>query len=196
MAEHARLIQFRRLRAGDIAKRASLVDGAVLVVFSRRSALRRSLRSRVLILMETTLEGPFGAIHAARPMAVLITLVKRFPRSDAKRWVPEVVRATKLRCASDDLDEAWRERSRRAHAAFWNVRRQREASIRAQLNAIGSQPFQAGLFDLRGERARAEERSRHEQLGGANRADLLELIASPLQSIDDRVTLVLVPWRS
>lgn len=195
--EHARLTRFRRVLAGSRLRTTSRLGADVVVAFSRRSSLRRRLHSRVLVLLETTLEDACGTIHAARSTALLVSLDQRLPRAEAKHRLPQIAQATK-RLAVDDESNAstWTEYSVRLHAAFWNARRRRERSIAASLSGNRRHPFQAGLFDLRNQRARAEERLRDDETAGMSRGDLIEAMASPLKPVESRVTLVLVPWRS
>jgi hypothetical protein len=186
--EHARLIQCRACgaREPDAAVNRS---GDLVIAFSRRPALRRSLGSRVLVVLEEVQEGACGTPCAARSTALLVDLKRIRSREEMKRRVPDIVRAAGEWLETHHLSErqSWDAECARRHAAFWAARRRRDDVIHRTLTEHREQLFQAGLFDLRAERTRTNRDDEH-------RRTLIEAMNAPLDSSTIRSALVLVPW--
>ena len=186
--EHVRLIQCRAFgaREPDAAVNRS---GNLVVAFSRRRALRRSLGSRVLVVLEEVQEGACGTPCAARSTALLVDLKRSRSREEMKRRLPEIIRAASEWLQTHHLSDrqAWDAECARLHAAFWAARRRRDDVIHRTLTEDREQLFQAGLFDLRAERTRANR-------DDARQRSLIEAMNAPLGSSAIRSALVLVPW--
>jgi hypothetical protein len=195
--EEARLI---RERAFADVRRGRYIGSSgedVLIAFSHRSELRRLLGSRVLVVVEAALEGACGTIHAARSIAAVVEVVRPLPRRQIRRWLPVILEAIDPVLAAGNLPDhlIWYERSIRAHSTFWETRRRRDGFIAAASEGDHAVPFQAGLFDLRAERARVDRLCDDEPLRNESRKRFLDAMAAPLRPRAARPALILIPWR-
>lgn len=161
-----------------------------LVTFTRRHELRRELRGRILVVFQSEIHDETGLPVASRLTPVLVRAT-----CDVRRFIDrlDLVGA----CIAERCPDVWgnTERLRRAHDAFWMVRRNRELAIaRWVASAAAAGEHQPGLFDRRADRKSSALRRRAEdanidtdrRLHAIER--LLDLTVNP-----PRPVLVLIP---
>jgi len=139
-AEHERVAMARRMVDGRVLPQRDASDA--LVTRTRRSRTRTKLRSRALVICESTLADSLGRVVGSRLTAFFI------PSSTASFWTrPELdafAAAVDERERPIGLDE-----SIAHHRRFWECRLARESVVAEQLRRVPRVSLQPGLFDHR-----------------------------------------------
>jgi hypothetical protein len=183
-AEAIRLSSARAMAANAAAPP---VDGP-LISFARRTAVRRFLGGRVLLLWRLAYEDVTG--HRVESALVAVTIELPRARLDVRRadWSNAAVVAVVSRQAA-----TWRDTAKEVVRRFTATRLARERAI-AIAGAASTNPVQAGLFDRRAERARFVGAT-----GGANLAEQIAARANTAASAgvisaqSPELLLVLIP---
>jgi hypothetical protein len=154
---------------GDEGVLAQCEGVGPLITRARRSALRRRLGGRMLLIWRVSCEDGAGRTVESQ-LVILLVKVAAVPSNWRQRdWIRAVVRDDEapLLHRVDATVSLWRETVATVAGGFASARIQRERAIAARQSSKRQRAFQAGLFDRRAERARradasdSEERDQH-----------------------------------
>jgi hypothetical protein len=151
--EHSRLTTARGLVPDHPAGIDLTLDVArhPLVTFSRRRRLRSWLKSRPLVLVRAVLFDASGQVIAYYLTALLLDVESGHGFSF--RGLDRI----RERLPFDSDYDEWLTSSFSIHSAFWNARMSRERGIANVRRSLSAGELQPGLFDLRAEKAWADE---------------------------------------
>jgi superfamily II DNA/RNA helicase len=190
--EHARLVQARSFSMASGEAVASGFDR--MAAFARRTTVRQHLGDRLLAVLQTILEDPYGRTVASRLVPVLIELSRprgnRLRRSSMRRIAQELEARAPARTAGED--RAWQD----VHGAFWANRRQREIDIAAVGDSRNRHDLvQASLFEMRALRAHADRTDVDAEQQAESARRIAAASARELQLTPARAVLLLFPPR-
>jgi hypothetical protein len=151
--EHERLTVARRLmpNRGATIELVQELDHHALVTFAKRRWIRRRLRARPLVVVRYAVVDSSGQLIAYHLLPIQLLLDDQ--RSCSFQEL-EQLREQLPRTGEYDV---WLTSSVSTHSAFWSTRLTRERHIANLERPLASGGFQPGLFDLRADRAWADE---------------------------------------
>jgi superfamily II DNA or RNA helicase len=165
-AELVRLSRARCLTTPGDARVPTAPRTGQFVCVTRRSGLRRTLGSRILVIAQIGCDDGCGLTFASRVTAVLVTLDPSV-RASRRGLGPAMVALRGAAAMLDQAGEPWAARARQQHAVFWTTYRSRQEDIARLLREAPAPAVQAGLFERRAERASAAERYDRSELQAA-----------------------------
>jgi superfamily II DNA or RNA helicase len=145
-------------RSPEIAGTEGPPPACALVTFARRREIRRELRGRILVVFQSGLHDETGRLVAQRLTPVLLRAA-----CDMRQFVDRLDLVGP--CIAERCPDVWgsTEPLRRAHDAFWMLRRDRERAIARWLAyTAASHEHQPGLFDRRADHELSAQRRRAE----------------------------------
>jgi hypothetical protein len=145
-----------RTREGDDDALARLEADGPWIMIARRTALRRRLGRRVLLLWRVAYEDASGRTAESRLAAIAIHLRASPPQPLTRAWIDGFLGAVdgEARAQVESEVHGWRDAAAATIQSFGATRLARERTIAARTRATDLDAFQPGLFDRRAERRR------------------------------------------
>ena len=182
-------------RDDDDAARLLVESDGPWIVRARRSALRASLRHRMVLIWTLPFEDGCGRTVDSMCVPAAVTL-RRPPRIRDRAWIEAVIRRVDrdMRLLIEASSAGRRDAVERIAQAFGSRRLTREQAIAAHRAESTADIYQPGLFDRRAERSRLIATAvRHlADRDQATRLERLRLTAHVAPS-PPRLLLILVP---
>lgn len=123
------------------AASSALARGPMLM-FSKRHVVRARLKSRALVLFQSTARDVAGRLVGSHLTSALV-------RTCARHWWQLRYLDELAALVDDSKQSAWLEDTVRAHAAFWRTRLERERAIAQHLDQDRATALQLALFEPR-----------------------------------------------
>ena len=200
--QHDAIVEAQRLavarawtRDGDDAARLLVESCGPWIVQARRSALRPSLRHRLVLVWTLPFEDACGRTIGSMCMPVAVSLTRPPPIRD-RDWIESIVRHVDgdVRSLVEASAVNHRDAVERIAQAFASRRLTRAQAIAAQREAATPDAFQPGLFDRRAERSHLTAAVAR-QLADRDHATRLDHLrfATTVISAPPRLLLILAP---